>query len=290
MKAFTLAFILCIPALGNGAGQSTNPQTADETFRVWISGPKEAVPLGVGVTLTIKLTNVSDRDLNGGTGGEKGLDLGFEYDVRRIEGTKSYPVQPHFPAIQESSFHPRTLKPGEGLETRSTLNFIFDLAPGMYSVQVSRRVTDPLGKVVGADVKSNTVTFTIVPPPFTIEINTPSAEVKAGSPVLVNVRVNNKSTEELSFAAPPESAAVDSHYMYACRSGARSWNSGSVALDSPPLVTIKPGEHLDQQIDFAAACSMMSQPGTYRINLSRWDPDNRKWAFRSNEITVTVRP
>jgi len=69
-----------------------------------------------------------------------------------------------------------------------------------------------------------------------------------------------------------------------------AWNAGVGVEDTPPFATLKPGEVRDDQVAITSACDL-SQPGKYRIQVSRLDPnDPQHRPVTSNKITVKVKP
>jgi hypothetical protein len=292
MKAFTLVSILGLAALVISAAPPTTSQPVKEPCTIRISAPVE-VALGMSVAVTIRLTNTSGSDLNASMSYERGLDMAYGYDIRRIDGGMSTQMQPHFPAARVSSDIARTLKPGESGQAGTDLGEIFHLSPGKYSVQLSREVSDASGHPMGV-VKSNTIAVTIVPPPFTIEISTPSAEVKAGSPIPLNVRLANTSTGEIPSVPVITPGAVDPSYSYLCNnSTGRPVGDqllGGRNVEGHPVITLRPGQKHDEVVSLSSACDLR-QAGQYRIRLARADASDPKHRFfYSNEITVTVKP
>ncbi len=291
MKALMLVFVFGAAALVSGEPAQAKPPTEKTPCSIEIEAPNP-IPPGSAVPISVQLTNTSDQDINASSVYEMGMDISYGYDVRRTNGHESAAIHPEFPAVAATSDIAGTLRPGESVHRSTTIGLIFHLAPGTYTVQLSRDVRDALGNRLGVSVKSNTITITIVPPPFSIEISTPKTEVKAGTPVPLDIRMTNISKSQLAFGAPPEEAGIDSHFMYACRKdGAKdvSWK-GNLSQDAAPLFSLKPGEARDQRVDIASACDLR-QPGTYQIWVWRYDPQGPQYgSVKSNEIGLTVKP
>jgi hypothetical protein len=288
MMTLALLLVALSKAPGPGGGQ-----TAKQPFEIEISATAETVDSGSGPAIIVLLKNTSDQplDCSGNISDLTGQYANFGIDVRDEHGNAAAKrVYPHPELAEGSPILNCTIAPGGSWTLSQTVDRIYDFTrPGKYVIQVSRPIsfTDPKAGVV----KSNVITVTIVPPPFTIQISTPNPEVKAGTPIPLSVRLTNTSSAVLLFGGPP-TATVDSHYAYACYNGAGGdvRRYSPVAPEDHPAIKLKPEEVLDQQVPISSACDL-SQPGEYRIQLFRNDPRGPKQGFvRSNEITVTVKP
>lgn len=284
---------LLLDALVTSFGPIQAPP-AKQPFAIQISAPQQALEAGSGLEIEILLKNTSAEplDCSGNLSDLTGQDSNVTVDVRDEHG---HPLAKRiYPHPELAGGHPIlncTVAPGKTWIMSQSVGRIFDMTrPGKYTIQVSRPIsfTDPQAGVV----RSNTLTVTIVPPLFSVQISTSSPEVKAGSPVVVNIRLTNTSTRDLGFGAPLPSMTFDRHYTYACESsrGGNVAYYSPVELDAPPLITVKPGESHDEQVAISSACDL-SQPAQYRLQVSRYNPNDPKQGLvRSNEISVTVKP
>lgn len=292
MRAFAFLLILTISSGGKGEPARARAQADLEPFTIVIAAERAEVPLGQPVELSVELKNTSASDMNGTSSYNRGILIGYHYHVRRIDGGATRQLQAHYPTPLVGSDITGTLKPGESGGGKSDLSELFDLTAGKYSVQLSRDVRDASGHPTGGVVKSNTITITIVPPPFTITISTPGAEVEAGSPVPLDIRLANNSDEELKFGAPPAPPGLDRHFAFWCRWDQKKEVARPLLLtqDFQPFIALKPGETYDERVSLGSACDL-TQPGEYRVKVSRYDPRGASnGAVTSNEITLTVKP
>ena len=293
-----LLFVFGAGSFGIFPGQTARMKPGAQPLSIKISGPASEVPVGDPVNVKIRLTNTSSHDVNGSsTYNDGGVDLSYQYDVHRDSGEPMRPIYKRDGRPETSSTMLRTLKPGESVEGGTDIGGLYDLGPGKYTIQLSRRVS--LNPQEGV-VKSNTIKLTVIPPippPFTIEISTPTPEVKAGSAVSLRVKLTNTSTRELVLGVSPPTRAVNTNYMHWCFGEMGSTgsiknvaNSYPVGPGDDPLITLKPGEVRDEQEAITSACDL-SQPGRYRIQLIRPVPnDPYHHSVKSNEITIRVKP
>ncbi len=290
MRGVILTVVLGVATQGAVCAARADSQAPGESFRITVSAP-EKVQAGNVVQLSIHFTNTSDHDMNGTASYCGNVLLGYDYHVRRLDGATAGPLKAHWPGICVGTARGvGMLRPGQSGGGVADLEEIFDLTLGKYSVSVSCNVHDASGHKIG-EIESNTITFTIVPAPFSIEITTPSADVKAGSPVPLDIRMTNTSNGDVAFEAPPEGGAVDTHFWYSCfKEGVGSVSKSGTEIPSARTLTLKPSQAHEQKADLASACDL-SQPGIYRIQVLRPDPgDPKQGTVYSNEITLNVRP
>lgn len=142
------------------------PNTAPP-FSLTISSPQSSFKIGSDVTLELKMTNTSNRNISFGAGwGMPVVDIEIhDVDGKQTPetpyGLRLHRKDPRF-ALQDSVTGPvthPTLRPGESNDSIGSLNKIYDLSkPGEYTIQVQRM--DPDSKIL---VKSNTLTITVTP-------------------------------------------------------------------------------------------------------------------------------
>lgn len=139
-------------------------QPAEPWFTVAISTPKPVVSLGTDVKLKIIFTNNTDGDIRYGVGGPWRGGPAFDLDVRDSEGKlvleTPYGLKENgkVPAKGVITVFTATAHPGEKIEEELILNKEYDLGkPSKYAVQLRER--NPKFQAI----KSNTVTFTLVP-------------------------------------------------------------------------------------------------------------------------------
>ena len=128
--------------------------------------------------------------------------------------------------------------------------------------------------------------------PFAIEITAPS-RVKAGSDVLIAVRLINTLTQTVNLGTESfVQGQLDARFEYECRDKAgksvsRAYpNAGS--MGDRPLIILKPGESHKEEVNITTACDL-SKPGQYLIQVSRSLPDDQR-VIKSNRVTVVVTP
>jgi hypothetical protein len=135
-------------------------QTSHAPLSLSISAPASTVKAGSDVRVDITATNISDHDLDFGTEvGKAQAEKDFDIDVRDSAGKE--PTETEYglllhgkskgPFGRGGSFKTMRLKPGQNYQDYSILNRVYDLTPGTYTIQASRR--DSENK---AGVKSNT--------------------------------------------------------------------------------------------------------------------------------------
>lgn len=141
-------------------------------------------------------------------------------------------------------------------------------------------------------------------PVISISISAAQDTVKSGTPVRINVTLENKSRHEVEITH--DIRGRDCHLEVRDGNGKLApdtklgyvWNGNAAYIDpsrvSPHdldgnLVygTLRPGEKLAWKMD-AAALYDMTKPGTYTVQVSRRDAENPALAVKSNTVTVTV--
>jgi hypothetical protein len=157
MKTILVFLVIgnCLSALAQ-SGRAT-PTKSVEPFALSISS-KPVVALGSPVEIRVRLTNKSTHDINGSTMHNRGFCPSYVYDIRDQSGNAVQQKESD-QAIQ-GSLRVMMLKPGESRDETTTINEMFDLWPGTYTVQLSKPVSDAPGADV---VKSNKITITITP-------------------------------------------------------------------------------------------------------------------------------
>jgi hypothetical protein len=218
------------------------------------------------------------------------VDWSYGHEVRDVAGQVVRPRPHKQERWTRASARIRTLKPGESTEDITRLSEDYDLPPGTYVIQLSRKVSSDANAGV---VKSNTVTVRIVPERFSIEIGAANPAVKAGSPISLTVRITNASDREMMVHWSPN-GSPDPGYIYLCyNSAGRTFVRDHATMGSmgdQPITSLKPGKTHEEVVPISSACDL-SQPGEYLIQLSRIDPDDpNRHVVKSNTITVTVMP
>jgi hypothetical protein len=290
MRGLKLLAILGGGLAATSGVQSAAKTSAEQPFSITVAALASEVPTGSRVALRVRLTNTSDHDINASGLHSAGVDWSYGYEVRNVAGQVVHPRPHKQERWTRISGRVRTLKPGESAEDITRLSEDYDLTPGTYMIQLSRHVSnDPSAGVV----KSNTVTITIVPERFSIEISAPNPRVRAGSPISLNVRLRNLSDREMGLPWLP-SESVDPDYIYLCYNAAGKWfakdHPSTGSMGDHPATILKPGAIHEQVVAITSACDL-SQPGEYRIQLSRVDGDDpARHIVNSNTVTVTVEP
>jgi hypothetical protein len=159
--ALTLPAILAV---------STIPQkhTAIPPFTLALSPEKSAATLGSDIWVKVRWTNISDRALDSSANilDAENVDPNFHFDLVDMTG---HTVPRRVYEFPHTGGHAEfgTLQPGDSITHDINLIRLFDLKPGKYTVQVSRRAPESLG---GGVIKSNVITITFTkktdsPPP-----------------------------------------------------------------------------------------------------------------------------
>jgi hypothetical protein len=157
MKTLMLLLIVVSSLATVGQSAKASQSKSVKPFTLSISS-RPTVALGSPVEVTVRLTNMSNHDINGSTGNIRGFSYGYDYDVRD-EGSRVV-QQKQIDPTHQSSAQIVMLKPGQSRDELTRISEVYDLSPGKYTIQLSMPVSsDP-----GADVvKSNKITITITP-------------------------------------------------------------------------------------------------------------------------------
>ncbi len=139
-------------------------QPAEPWFTVTISTPKPEVTVGTDIKLKVVFTNNTEKDIPYAVGGPWRGGPVFDLDVRDRE-SKLVPETPYglkehgkVPPKGSITIFSTAAHPGEKIEEELVLNKEYDLTKlGKYTVQLRERW--PKFQAV----KSNTITFTLVP-------------------------------------------------------------------------------------------------------------------------------
>jgi hypothetical protein len=160
MKMFYLILVFasaCLIPLDQSEAQQAN--TPKAPFLLTINA-KTPVKAGSAVEVKIRLTNISDRELNASTSFEEGLDSRYLYDIRDSDGRVVEKKERQHPIFDESS-RSHTLKPGESRDGSSLVSKVYVMSqPGKYVFQLSLPVSNDMKDGV---VKSNKISITVTP-------------------------------------------------------------------------------------------------------------------------------
>jgi len=149
---FTIA--LCVT--GNGGAQTASVAAGSPRYTLTISAVHRTVEVGAEVAIQIAMTNTSDQPIPLHAEIE---DYGYVVDVAAPGNVAATDTERgrewrRNNGMRQSTSGPGTLlNPGETTKGKLAINDLCDLSrPGKYSIQVHR-----------GDVKSNTITVTVVP-------------------------------------------------------------------------------------------------------------------------------
>jgi hypothetical protein len=150
-------------------------KAAAPTFSLTLSAPKTEVALGGDVWIKIQQTNLSDQTISCSAHVGNGVNYGFGYEVRDQHGAVvAKVVRPHPELSASYNFRPCDLRPSQSKTANTLLSRLYEFdQPGEYTIQVSR---PDAGNSKGGDVKSNTITISVLP-----EGEQPSAKPQAAS-------------------------------------------------------------------------------------------------------------
>ena len=163
MTKFVDVLIFAISAVVvSASGNFAQTPSAKPSFSLALSAPKTEVVLGGEVWIEIRQTNLSDQNISCSAHVGSGVNYSFGYDVRDQHGIAAAKVVRPHPELSESySFRPCDLRPGQSKTANTLLSRLYQFdQPGEYTIQVSR--PDSRNRR-GADVKSNTITVTVLP-------------------------------------------------------------------------------------------------------------------------------
>jgi len=132
---------------------------------------------------------------------------------------------------------------------------------------------------------------------FVITVSPDSQVARTGSDVVITVRFENRSRQELDFSANiSDNTGVDPNYTYDVRDSRgnlvprRVYPHPELATGHAVLRKVAPGESVSDT-EPIGRLSDMSKPGKYSIQVLRHVPDGKRGqVVRSNKITVTVIP
>ena len=131
-----------------------------ESFSIGISAQKAEVKSGSAISLTVRLTNTSNRVMALPGSPSESADPSYTYSCYSSAGI---PVAKHYPIMRSVENHPMniTLKPGESRTQVVPIDSVCSLSkPGNYRIQVSRI---DQGEPQHSVVKSNEIKITVKP-------------------------------------------------------------------------------------------------------------------------------
>jgi len=159
MRFFQTSMLIAITAM-LALGQNNTPK---EPFRIVIKVETPVVKTGSGVSVTGRLTNVSNQpiDASGCYCGPSGLDSYLTWEVRDDKGQLAAKrIYAHPELATGSAILNRIINPGESIAGSQDISRLYDMSrPGKYVVQASRHASDAKNSHV---VKSNRVTVTVI--------------------------------------------------------------------------------------------------------------------------------
>lgn len=152
---------------------TVSAEGAKPYFSVTISAP-QSIKAGAEAIVNIAVTNTSNSAtvFSDGHSEDQG-EFECDFNVLTSEG-KSAPETRYMKAVKGEDQGPgpqlvistkslsTRLAPGQALKFTADINKLFDLAPGKYTVQLSR-FESAGAEHPGVTVKSNTITVTVVP-------------------------------------------------------------------------------------------------------------------------------
>ena len=153
-------------------GYMVDAQAAKQPFTLTLSTDKPVVKAGDRVFINIIFTNISDHDVDCTMYWINVLDRNFQYDVRDEYGQPDPERVRDRHEDMESNTDPCIIGPGEKSTTDGMISRVYDFTrPGKYTLQVSRHIwgDDNRPETIGIvqsnkpDVKSNTITITVLP-------------------------------------------------------------------------------------------------------------------------------
>jgi hypothetical protein len=142
-------------------GQNNTPK---EPFTIVIKVETPIVKAGSGVSVSGRLTNVSNQpiDASGCYCGPSGLDSYVTWEVRDEKGyLAAKRIYSHPELATGSAILDRIINPGESLTGSQDISRLYDMGrPGKYVIQALRQTSDTRATHT---VKSNKVTVTVIP-------------------------------------------------------------------------------------------------------------------------------
>jgi hypothetical protein len=170
MRSLAKIFLLTVALAISGVGLAQAPQ---RSFTFDISVAQDTFKVGSQIAVKIQFKNTSDHDItrtslpHWDTDGEL---IGFRPIVCDAQGKeppltkwgrmalRRPPLDDHDAPLVLSAVGPVAMHPGEILKTEISLNALYDLVPGKYTVQV--QYYDDENKEA---VKSRTIALTVAP-------------------------------------------------------------------------------------------------------------------------------
>jgi len=128
---------------------------------------------------------------------------------------------------------------------------------------------------------------------FSIVITTDNPVIKAGSDVVIKIRMTNNSNHDVDCTMAPANG-LDRKYQYDVRD-AQGNPAAKIVRSHPELesgsilpCTLKPGQSTPPVDNSISWIYDLTHPGKYVVQVSRDDPKEGK--AKSNTITLTVKP
>lgn len=129
-------------------------------FSISLAATGTSINAGSDIWVSVQLTNKTSHNLSVPITEVNGVDMAYQYDVRRDSGVLVERLANDHPEVQIGSFKSRILKPGESTAREEVrLSKLNNMSrPGINVIRISRRVsTNPKEGVV----KSNDITVTV---------------------------------------------------------------------------------------------------------------------------------
>lgn len=146
---------------GTASPQEGSVRSA-QPFSITINLSTPEVKSGSPVELRIKLTNTSDHPMNSSAVYTEGVNLTFEYEVQKLNGTPLGEICKNVGGCIRTVIVSKPLEPGQSREDGTVVSNLYDMRePGQYAVQLSRLIDG--GDASRGRVKSNKVTVTVTP-------------------------------------------------------------------------------------------------------------------------------
>lgn len=129
--------------------------------------------------------------------------------------------------------------------------------------------------------------------PFIMTITPSAGQAKVGVEVRLKIQLTNTTRQDMPDRGVFIDEGIDTSYRYDCRDAAgRSVAKQLKGVGSGHEVPgFKAGESRESWVTLNRVCDL-SQPGEYKIQLSRTEPVDLQHSIRvkSNKITITVTP
>lgn len=152
---FAIVGSIACSGLARASTQSGPP------FKVVIMAPTKKIFAGAPLELKVRLTNTSNQDINASASYFRGLDASYKYEVRDSAGAPVAPIPQETARPPVGQGRIRTLSPGQSVDEVIVITSGYRLAPGTYTIQLSRPVSASPNSPV---VQSNKVNITVVAP------------------------------------------------------------------------------------------------------------------------------